>query len=142
MLKGSQVLLLFVRMRAIRDYGRCVCRWVIHCLKRQRFDKLGTYMETHGEPLADELLANALVTFYLVHVSNNTSVIGLFLVCPQFVRLTPLAPSHQEEAVAITAHRGLPSFITHSGRRWIAVSHPGHPMKCAYRIGAVGGHNR
>lgn len=39
-----------------------------------------------GEPLADVLLANALVTCYLAYVKTTRAVIGLFLVCPHVFR--------------------------------------------------------
>ena len=35
-----------------------------------------------GEPLADVMLANALVTCYLTYVTTTRAVSGLFLACP------------------------------------------------------------
>lgn len=52
-----------------------------------------------GEPLADVLLANAHIACYLAYVTTTRAVIGLFLACFHFFRLTSLTTSHQEKAL-------------------------------------------
>ena len=69
--------------------------------------------------IADELLANALVTRDLAYVTITRAASGLFLACPHFFRLASITTSHREKALRyplIVACR-----LYHSSRRWIGV---------------------
>ena len=82
MLKGNQVLLPFARMRAIRDLGDVSTAKLSTALDASASTNSGPIWKHMGEPLADVLLANALETCDLAHVTTTRAVIGLFLACP------------------------------------------------------------